>query len=142
MNGGSSLNNIQVHHETSHISDHDIYFLKEGNHFRLYNKLGAHLTEHNGVKGVHFAVWAPNAEAVSVMGDFNGWNTETHRLMVRDDWSGVWEGFIPNLGHSTLYKYFIKSRYNGYQVQKGDPFAFHWELPPKTASVVWDLSYQ
>ncbi|MBI5644278.1 MAG: 1,4-alpha-glucan branching protein GlgB [Deltaproteobacteria bacterium] len=125
-----------------HITDHDIYFFKEGNHFKLYNKLGAHLAEVNGVKGVHFAVWAPNAERVSVVGGFNGWNTESHNLGVRDDWSGIWEGFIPGISTGTFYKYYIQSRYHGHKVQKADPFAFSFEVPPKTASMVWDLSYQ
>jgi len=142
MNGVKTAAGALVFHDASHISDHDIYFFKEGNHFSLYNKLGAHMTVRDGVKGVHFAVWAPNAERVSVMGDFNYWDTETHALKVRDDWSGIWEGFIPALGAGTLYKYHIRSRYYGYSVQKGDPFAFHWECPPKTASVVWDLSYE
>lgn len=135
------MNSI-VHEDLTHISDHDIYFFKEGNHFKLYNKLGAHLTTVNGVTGTHFAVWAPNAERVSVIGDFNGWNKDSHQLRVRDDWSGIWEGFMPGLGNGTLYKYHITSRYHGYMVQKGDPFAFFWEHPPKTASVVWDLSYE
>ena len=142
MNGVKPAGDALVLHNASHISDHDIYFFKEGNHSSLYNKLGAHITEKDGVKGVHFAVWAPNAERVSVIGDFNWWNTETHVLKVRDDWSGIWEGFIPALDAGTLYKYHIKSKYYGYTVQKGDPFAFHWECPPKTASVVWDLSYE
>ena len=129
-------------HGASHITDHDVYFFKEGNHFKLYNKLGSHLTEVNGVKGVHFAVWAPNAEEVSVIGEFNSWKTDTHKLSVRDDWSGIWEGFMPGLGAGTLYKYHIKSRYHGYCVQKGDPFAIRWEVPPRTASMVWDLDYK
>lgn len=132
----------KIIHCTSHITDHDIYFFKEGNHYRLYNKLGAHLMTVDGVEGTHFAVWAPNAEKVSVLGDFNYWSPDSHVLKVRDDWSGIWEGFIPGLKNGTLYKYQIDSRYHGYKVQKGDPFSFLWEVPPKTASVVWDLSYE
>jgi len=128
--------------ENAHITDHDIYFFKEGNHFKLYNKLGAHLITVNGVKGVHFAVWAPNAERVSVIGDFNGWDPIKTPLAHRDDWSGVWEGFVPGLTKGTLYKYQIDSKYHMYKVQKGDPYAFMWEVSPKTASVVWDLEYE
>ncbi len=126
----------------SRISDHDIYFFKEGSHYRLYDKLGSHPGTVNGTEGVHFAVWAPNAERVSVIGDFNSWNPLSHALKVRDDWSGIWEGFIPGVAPGDIYKYQIDSRYNGYKVQKGDPFAFFWESPPKTAPVVWDLSYE
>jgi 1,4-alpha-glucan branching enzyme len=128
--------------DSSHITDHDIYFFKEGNHFKLYDKLGSHIITVNGVKGVHFAVWAPNAERVSVIGEFNGWDPLSTPLRVRDDWSGVWEGFVPGLGKGTLYKYQIDSKYHMYKVQKGDPYAFMWEVPPKTASVVWDLEYE
>ncbi len=124
------------------ITDHDIYLLKEGTHFELYRKLGAHLLEVDGEKGVHFAVWAPNAKHVAVIGDFNGWNRTSHPLRVRDDWSGIWEGFIPGLETGTLYKYYIESRLNGYTVEKADPLAFGAEEPPKTASVVVDLSYE
>ncbi len=128
--------------EKTLITDHDIYLLKEGTHNALYRKLGAHILEKDGAAGVHFAVWAPNAKFVSVIGDFNGWNRASHPLRVRDDWSGVWEGFIPGLGKGTLYKYYIESRFNGYTVEKADPLAFAAEEPPKTASVVADLSYE
>ncbi len=132
----------KIIHCTDHITDQDIYFFKEGSHYKLYNKLGSHLMALNGARGAHFAVWAPNAEKVSVVGDFNGWDPQAHPMKVRDDWSGVWEGFIPGIKSGELYKYHIVSRYHGYTVQKGDPFAFHWELPPRTASTVWDLSYE
>ena len=125
------------------ITDHDIYLFKEGSHFNLYDKLGAHLVtadEADGTPGVFFSVWAPNAEAVSVIGDFNGWNRDADPLTVRGDSSGIWEGFFPHLGKGTVYKYHIRSR-NRYRVDKGDPFAFFSEPPPKTASVVWDTDY-
>ena len=131
----------QVLYRGSLLTDHDIYLLKQGNHFRLYEKMGAHLVTVDGVKGVHFAVWAPNAERVSVIGDFNDWRREVHPLKVRDDESGIWEGFITGLEHGAVYKYHIASRHHGYAVDKGDPFAFKWETPPKTASIVWDLDY-
>ncbi|MEM7008045.1 MAG: 1,4-alpha-glucan branching protein GlgB, partial [Thermodesulfobacteriota bacterium] len=123
------------------ITEYDIYLFKQGNNLNLYNKLGAHIVELEGVQGTHFALWAPNAEYVSVIGDFNGWNEESHPLNVRWDESGVWEGFVPNIGDGTVYKYNIVSKENNYKVYKGDPYAFYWETPPKTASVVKDLSY-
>ncbi len=131
----------QVLTDFSLLTDHDIYLFKEGNHFRLYEKLGAHLVERDGVRGTHFAVWAPNAARVAVVGDFNQWDPQTHPLVPRWDGSGIWEGFVPHLGKGALYKYHIVSNHNGYRVNKGDPFAFFWELPPNTASVVWDLDY-
>lgn len=123
-------------------TDQDIYLFKEGNHFRLYEKMGARVIEHEGVRGVYFAVWAPNAESVSVIGDFNGWNKDRDPLSPRRDGSGIWEGFIPYLDKGTIYKYHIRSRFNDYEVDKADPFAFYSEVPPKTASVVWDLNYE
>ncbi len=123
-------------------TDHDIYLFKEGNHFRLYEKMGAHIIEHEGVKGVYFAVWAPNAEMVSVIGDFNSWDTLKNPLSPRRDKSGIWEGFIPGIDKGTIYKYHIRSKYNNYEVDKADPFAFYSEVPPGTASIVWDLQYK
>lgn len=128
-------------HAGSLLTDYDVYLFKEGNHFHLYEKLGAHLTTVEGLEGTHFAVWAPNAEQVFVIGDFNGWNPRSHPLQVRKDHSGIWEGFIPGVRQGARYKYHIASRYNKYRVDKGDPFSFFWEVPPRTASVVWDLHY-
>lgn len=119
----------------------DIYLFNEGNHFRLYEKLGAHPMTHNQRQGVNFAVWAPNAERVSVMGNFNNWDRDSHRLHPLQN-SGIWEGFIPGLKSGEVYKYHIRSRHNQYQVDKTDPFAFHTELSPQTASVVWDIGYE
>ncbi|SKB72303.1 1,4-alpha-glucan branching protein GlgB [Dyadobacter psychrophilus] len=122
-------------------SGFDIDLFKSGTHYHIYNKLGSHILEQDGVKGTHFAVWAPNAQHVSVVGNFNGWNRNSHPLECRADHSGIWEGFLPDIGRGEYYKYFIRSN-NGYEVEKGDPYAFHWETPPHTASVVWDLDFQ
>ncbi|HEX2223035.1 MAG TPA: 1,4-alpha-glucan branching enzyme, partial [Thermoanaerobaculia bacterium] len=119
------------------ISAQDLYFFNEGTHFRLFERLGAHCDE----AGTHFAVWAPDAASVSVIGDWNGWDRESHRLSPRGS-SGIWEGFIPGVGPGQKYKYHIASRFNGYRVDKADPFAFHSEVPPLKASVVWDLAYE
>jgi 1,4-alpha-glucan branching enzyme len=124
------------------LTDHDIYLFKEGNHFSLYDKLGAHPLVHNNVKGTHFAVWAPEAERVSVIGEFNGWNKDSHLLRARWDGSGIWEGFIPGIEAGAVYKYHVISRHAGYRADKGDPFALSWEAPPRTASIVCDLAYQ
>jgi 1,4-alpha-glucan branching enzyme len=133
---------LPIHHDFSLFSNEDVYLFKQGSHYRLYNKFGAHPANHQGLEGIYFAVWAPNAESVSVTGDFNGWNAESHRLAARWDGSGIWEGFIPGVEKGCNYKYFIRSRYQGYQIEKKDPYAFFCETPPKTASIVWDLSYQ
>ena len=129
-----------VRHDVSRLTGDDLFLFNEGNHYRLYEKLGSQPAEVDGVAGCHFGVWAPNAERVSVMGDFNQWNRESHPLHARGQ-SGIWEGFIPEIGRGTSYKYYVVSRCNGYQVEKADPFAFHAEVAPKTASVAWDLDY-
>jgi 1,4-alpha-glucan branching enzyme len=123
------------------LTDHDLYLFNEGSHFRLYEKLGAHPQTVGDVEGTAFAVWAPDAERVSVVGDFNGWDRSANQLHPRAQ-SGIWTGFIPGVGPETIYKYQIYSRFNGYQVQKADPFAFHAETPPRTGSIVWDISYE
>jgi 1,4-alpha-glucan branching enzyme len=130
-----------VIHGVSLLTEHDIYLFKEGNHFGLYEKLGSHVLHVNGVEGTLFAVWAPNAAKVSVIGDFNGWDRDSHPLALRHDGSGIWEGFLPGLAEGTLYKYQIVSKYNQYAGEKGDPFSFSWEVPPRTASVVRQLDY-
>ena len=130
-----------VRYDVTLLSDLDVYLFKQGNHFRLHDKLGAHVMTVEGVQGTYFAVWAPNAESVSIMGDFNGWNTVSHPLSVRWDGSGIWEGFLAGVAQNTVYKYHIVSRENHYCVDKGDPFGYYWEVSPRTASVVWDLNY-
>jgi 1,4-alpha-glucan branching enzyme len=124
----------------SALSDQDLYLFNEGSHLRLYERLGAHPCTLDGVRGTRFAVWAPNAEALSVAGDWNGWDRERDWLHPRGS-SGVWEGFVAGIGPGALYKYHLRSRLNGYRVDKADPFAFHHEVPPRTASVVWELDY-
>lgn len=123
-------------------TDFDIDLFKAGKHFRLYEKLGAHLITVDGIDGVYFAVWAPTAHSVSVVGDFNFWTQGKHLLEVRWDSSGIWEGFIPNVEKGATYKYKIQSSNGGIITEKADPFAFYCEKPPHTASVVWDLEYQ
>ncbi len=123
-------------------TEQDIYLYKQGRHFRLYKHLGAQVVMHGGVRGTYFGVWAPNAEQVSVMGDFNYWDNNTHQLNVRGDGSGIWEGFVPEAMPGHKYKYHIRSRFQGYSVDKGDPFGFYWETAPSTASIIWQMDYQ
>lgn len=118
------------------LTDFDVHLFSEGNHHRIYEKLGAHLMELDGVKGVYFAVWAPNARNASVLGDFNYWDGRKHQM--RKGGNGVWELFIPDLGVGTHYKYEIKN-INGHIYEKSDPYGFQQEVRPKTASIVADL---
>jgi 1,4-alpha-glucan branching enzyme len=129
-----------VHSDVSLLTDDDIYLFNEGSHFRLYEKLGSHPLSKEGIEGTYFAVWAPDAEKVFVMGDFNGWDKTSHSLQPRAQ-SGIWEGFIPGVTKGASYKYRINSHFSGYQADKADPFAVFCEVPPNTASVVWDLDY-
>ncbi len=131
----------RVDYGFSRLTDDDIYLFNEGSHFRLYDKLGSHLVAPDGEPGVYFAVWAPNAERVSVIGDFNSWNSASHPLRPRAS-SGIWEGFIRGVTAGVRYKYWIESRHNAYKVDKADPFALHAETPPRTASVTWNLDHQ
>ncbi len=119
------------------LGDLDLLLFNEGNHFRTYDRLGAHLIEHGGVRGVLFAVWAPNAARVSVTGDFNRWDGRCHPMRERGS-SGIWELFLPGLGEGTLYKYEVKTG-EGALLQKSDPQGFYAELRPRTASIVWDV---
>ncbi|MBL7119056.1 MAG: 1,4-alpha-glucan branching protein GlgB [Dehalococcoidia bacterium] len=129
-----------VRYDVTLLTEQDVYLFNEGSHLRLYERLGAHPVEADDVSGTYFAVWAPNAKQVCVMGGFNGWNKTSHPLRPRDT-SGMWEGFIPGLPVGAVYKYHIISNSRGYRVDKADPFAFHSESSPRTASVVWDLDY-
>jgi 1,4-alpha-glucan branching enzyme len=128
------------------LTDLDLYLVREGTHFRAYERFGAHPTNSGSVPGkaragTNFTVWAPNAASVSVVGSFNDWRRDAHPMELRGDESGIWHLFVPDAGHGDLYKYHIVSRYGDYRVDKSDPYAFRCETPPLTASVVWDLSY-
>ncbi len=128
-----------IQYDVSTLSELDIYLFKQGSHAKLYEKLGAHKMVHITKQGVHFAVWAPNAQTVSVRGDFNDYDTEAHPLKQREDGSGIWEGFIENVEEGLTYKYHIVSKYHGIIHDKSDPFAFYSEAAPKSASRVWSL---
>ncbi len=130
-----------VRHNVTLLTPDDLHLFNEGTHFRLHHKLGAHVLEAGGQTGVYFAVWAPNAESVSVIGDFNAWRKDAHPLRAREN-SGIWEGFVPGVGEGSTYKYLIRSHHHGYVVDKADPFAFYCETSPKTASIVRRLEYQ
>ncbi|MEJ2672758.1 MAG: 1,4-alpha-glucan branching protein GlgB [Deltaproteobacteria bacterium] len=129
-----------VRHDVSLLTDDDLYLFNEGSHYRLFHKLGSHVLKDHDPPGTYFAVWAPDAEQVWVTGDFNGWDQGSHPLSHRAR-SGIWEGFIPGLAAGALYKYHVVSKYGAYRVNKADPFAFSFEGPPRTASLVWDLDY-
>ncbi len=131
----------RVRYDVSRLTDDDLHLFNEGTHLHLFDKLGAHLEEPGGIAGTTFAVWAPDAEGVSVIGDFNGW-TPGHDALRPRGVSGIWEGFIPDVSRGALYKYHLVSRIGGQQLQKTDPFAAYCEVPPQTASVVWDLGYE
>jgi 1,4-alpha-glucan branching enzyme len=125
----------------SRFTEFDVHLFQSGKHYKLYEKFGSHVIEHKGVVGTYFAVWAPNAQYVAVTGNFNYWDRGTHKLNPRWDSSGIWEGFIPHIGVGEVYKYFIKSS-SGEELEKSDPFALRWELPPSTASIVVDTFYE
>jgi 1,4-alpha-glucan branching enzyme len=130
---------VKVH---SLFTEFDINLFKAGKHFRLYEKFGSHLVTVDGIDGVYFAVWAPTAKQVSVIGDFNYWMEGEHQLNVRWDASGIWEGFIPLITKGTAYKYKIQSHNNDIKTEKADPYARRYEHPPRTASIVWDDDYK
>src|SRR5690349_4046948 len=130
-----------VYDSFSLITDYDIHLFRSGKHFKLYEKLGAHVATFKGVEGTYFAVWAPNAKSISVIGYFNHWQKGNHKLYPRWDGSGIWEGFFSDIKHGEAYKYAIESP-TGETVDKADPFAFYTETPPKTASIVWSPKYE
>ncbi len=122
-------------------SDDDRWLWSQGRHFSIYNHLGAHVAEQDGVRGVAFAVWAPNAEYVSVFGTFNGWDKGAHPLRAQGN-TGIWETFVPHLGPGAVYKYHIASRFGGYKVDKTDPVGFYTEVAPKTGSIVHEFQHE
>jgi len=123
------------------LTEQDIYLFREGTFFRAYEKLGAHLVQRDGIAGAQFAVWAPNAESVAVIGDFNGWDPAANPLRRVDGDAGIWQQFVPGVRDGTLYKFHIVSRYGGFTTEKSDPFAYQTEAPPGTASIVRNLGY-
>ena len=128
-------------HIFSLLTENDLYLCNEGSHFRIYEKLGAHPLTVDNQEGTFFAVWAPNAKTVSVIGNFNDWITNKDYLQSYGK-SGIWGGFIPGVTNGALYKYHITARTDDYITDRADPIAFYSEIPPKTASVVWNLDYQ
>lgn len=122
------------------LTEDDLHWFNEGTHCRVYERMGAHPARQGDVPGVCFSVWAPNAAQVFVVGDFNGWDKARHPLTPLGQ-SGVWSGFIPKLGRGSTYKYHIRSRHEGYAVDKADPYGVRHETAPDTASIVWDLDY-
>ena len=135
------MSSSRVRHDMSLLTDQDLYLFNEGTHARLFERLGAHPTTIDGEPATYFAVWAPGAGSVSVIGDHNGWNRTADPLRPRGS-SGIWEGVVPGARHGTIYKFHVASRDGGYRVDKGDPLAAFWEVPPRTGSVVWDTSYE
>lgn len=122
-------------------TEEDIHAFQHGTHSTLYQLFGNKQIEVLGVQGTYFSVWAPNATAVFVKGNFNDWSNDAHPLKVRLESSGIWEGFIPNVGQGEVYKYHIHG-YKGMILDKGDPFSHYWELRPLTASITWQTAYQ
>ncbi|HLI94213.1 MAG TPA: hypothetical protein VKU83_11405, partial [Puia sp.] len=121
-------------------TDEDVRNFQHGTHYRIYELMGSHRATVLGTEGYYFAVWAPNATAVSVIGNFNNWQADSHPLYVRLDRSGIWEGFIPAFRTGEAYKYHIHG-YRGGTLDKGDPYAYFWEMRPQTASITWELDY-
>jgi 1,4-alpha-glucan branching enzyme len=121
------------------LTDFDLHLLAEGTHYRNFERLGAHIITHEGVRGVHFAVWAPNAMRVSVVGNFNHWDGRRHAMRNCGP-TGIWELFVPGLSEGEVYKFEVKSRHHSYLVQKADPYGLAAEMRPKTASVIWDVN--
>jgi 1,4-alpha-glucan branching enzyme len=140
MSSKDEMYTQSVRYDISMLTNDDLFLFNEGSHYRLYEKLGAHPITVDGIEGTYFAVWAPDAKQISVMGEFNGWDKSSHPLCPKGQ-SGIWEGFIPGVPKGTIYKYYLVSHRRGYRVEKADPFAFYAETPPKTASIAWDLDY-
>ncbi len=123
------------------VNDGDLYFLQEGTHMRLADALGAHLLWKDDQHGANFALWAPRAKSISVIGDFNGWIGKANPMKPKGV-SGVWEAFIPGVSHGSHYKYLVESDLGNYQVEKSDPLGAFHDCSPSTESIVWNLDYQ
>ncbi len=136
-----TISKSEVRYDLSLLSEDDLHLFNEGTHYCLFDKLGSHSTRIRDVEGTYFGVWAPNAEYVSVVADFNGWDRGSHPLRPRGS-SGIWEGFLPPVPKGSAYKYHMASRFHGYKADKADPFALYSEQPPRTASRIWSLEYQ
>ncbi len=137
-NGGDNVSFSDPYAFPLQITDYDIYLFRQGRLLQSYDKFGAHLCEIDGVKGATFAVWAPNAFRVSIIGDFNGWDARIHPMQVHGD-TGIWELFIPGVSEGTVYRYSIRSMNQGYHGEKSDPYGFFFEVRPNNASVVFDI---
>lgn len=131
--------NQNIYYNLSTLNETDIYLFKQGSYTKMYEKFGAHKMVHNGIEGVHFCVWAPNAKSVCVRGDFNNYQIDAHPLKLRDDDSGIWEGFIEGVKEDLTYKYHIVSKFHGTVHEKSDPFGFYAEVAPKSASKIYDI---
>jgi len=128
-----------MHYDVTRFGETDIYLFKEGTHAKLYNHFGAHAMQREGVDGYYFSVWAPNASYVSIRGDFNGYDRDSHPLQIRLDESGIWEGFIENVSKGETYKFHIHSHNQGMVQDKSDPYAYYTERAPNSASRTWNL---
>lgn len=135
---GSTVDLIDPYSFGPVLTGFDLHLIGEGTHHRTYEKLGAHVCDQDGVRGVYFAVWAPNALRVSVIGNFNNWDNRVYPMRLHPG-VGIWEIFLPGLQEGEAYKYSVRSRYNDYQADKADPYGFYAELRPQTASVVVNL---
>jgi 1,4-alpha-glucan branching enzyme len=125
---------------SSLLGEQDLHFFAEGTHGHAYRTFGSHPMEKDGAKGTAFAVWAPNAERVALMGEFNGWDKASHPMRLHGQ-TGIWEGFVPGIGHGAPYKYHVTASRRGWSVDKADPYALRHETPPATGSIVWELDY-
>lgn len=131
------MSNVIPH---SLLTEFEVGLFRSGKYYRAYEKLGSHIIKVNGQWGTYFAVWAPTAKSVSVIGNFNNWQRKRHPLVGRLDGCGIWEGFIPNVSKGELYKYAIEA-YDGRKLEKGDPYALFWEIPPNTSSIIWETHH-
>lgn len=133
----------RLNEDYSLFTDYDIELIKQGSQFRLFDKLGSHYVTKDGREGIYFAIWAPNAHYISVVGDFNNWDKGAHKMIRRADDTGIWECFIADVPvpPGSSYKYYLESKYHGYTDEKSDPYAFYWEVPPRSATRTWKLDY-